>query len=125
MKHDIFGQPTSLTTQQGIEDWNAVQLGFLAHAAATPGHLSAVLGAEPGFALGHAVKGLFYLLLGRRELFDTARDAYAAAEKAAGESDTSPRELLYVRALGHWLAGRPSQSVPSRLKQVNWMWGKL
>ena len=110
MKHDIFGQPTSLTTRQGVEDWNAAQLGFLAHAAATPGHLSAVLGAEPGFAMGHAVKGLFYLLLGRRELLETAREAYADAEHSSRHGDASPRELLYVRALGHWLAGRPSQA---------------
>ena len=61
MQHDIFGQQTSLDTSKALSDWNGALLGFLAHSAVTPTHLMAVLDAEPGFALGHAVKGMFYL----------------------------------------------------------------
>ncbi|MHA6265074.1 tetratricopeptide repeat protein [Arenibacterium sp. CAU 1754] len=117
MKHDVFGQPVSLNSDQSLQDWNAAQLGFLAHAATTPGHLGAVLQAEPGFAMGHAVKGLFYLLLGRRELLQTAIDALAAAQTALTQSGASEREIRYVKALEGWLAGRPGIAI-AEMEQV-------
>lgn len=113
MTHDMFGQPVSLTQPASVSEWDAVQRGFLAHAAVTPEHLGRVLAAEPDFALGHAVKGLFYLLLGRRELYDTAREAHAAARKGRANR----REALYVTALAEWLAGYPSRSVTA-MEQV-------
>ena len=111
MIDDLFGQPTTLATPQGLSDWNAVQLGFLAHSAATPGHLAAVLKAEPDFALGHAARGLFYLLLGRRELYTTAREALAAARAAMQAQPVTPREARYVAALAHWLDGAPLRTI--------------
>lgn len=108
MKDDIFGQPTSLTLQTSVDDWNATMLGFLAHAAVTPKHLTAVLDAEPGFALGHATKGMFYLLLARRELLTIAEEALSNARKAAAEGHSDARERTFVEALGVWMEGRPS-----------------
>lgn len=111
MKHDAFGQPTGLESDKGLQDWNAAQLGFLAHSAATPEHLAAVLRAEPGFALGHAAKGLFLLLLGRRELRDDAVAALATADAAVAGGAVSARERGFVEALRAWIAGRPTQAV--------------
>lgn len=106
---DIFGQDTSLTEQSALRDWNAVQMGVLAHAAATPTHLMALLSAEPGFALGQACKGMFYLLLGRSELISIAQEALTAAK--AGYDSALPRERLYIEALETWLSGRPSGAI--------------
>lgn len=111
MKHDIFGQPTSLERDSSITEWNAALLGFLAHAAVTPQHLMAVLAAEPGFALGHAVKGMFYILLGRRELLQTAQDDLAAAQLAVQTGSPTAREQKFVQALEVWIAGRPSEAI--------------
>lgn len=111
MRHDLFGQPTSLETQSALEDWNAAQMAFLAHGASTPKHLGAVLAAEPGFALGQAVKGLFTLLLGRSEVVPAAHDAYRAALAAVNQGHVSGRERLFVEALARWIDGRPSASV--------------
>ncbi|MEL6432963.1 MAG: tetratricopeptide repeat protein, partial [Pseudomonadota bacterium] len=86
-------------------------MGFLAHAAITPVHLGKVLELEPGFALGHAVKGMFYILLGRRELMQTAHDAYAAALTGSKEGHITAREQKFVQALGVWLDGRPSEAI--------------
>ena len=47
MKDDVFGLPVTLATAEGLSAWNATQLGFLAHAASTPGDLVKVLEAEP------------------------------------------------------------------------------
>lgn len=107
MQTDIFGNTLSLTNAATRDEWDKMQLGFLAHAAITPTHLAAVLEAEPNFALGHATKGLFYLMLGRRELIQTAREAYAAAQAALKAVPATTREHKFVFALGHWLQKRP------------------
>ncbi|WP_238369846.1 tetratricopeptide repeat protein [Heliomarina baculiformis] len=111
MKDDVFGLPVSLETAEGLSAWNATQLGFLAHAASTPGDLAKVLEAEPHFALGHAVKGMFFLLLARAELTETAREALAEARQAAAAVSLSDREKLYIAALERWMDGSPSGAV--------------
>ena len=111
MKQDIFGQMNSLTRDESVEAWNGVLLGFMAHAAVTPQHLGAVLAAEPDFALGHAVKGIFTILLGRRELYAVAEQALKDAQAAMQARPVSAREQLYVDALQVWLAGSPTAAV--------------
>ncbi|MGK7651087.1 tetratricopeptide repeat protein [Roseovarius sp. B08] len=111
MKFDIFDQPISLSRDNAVDAWNKTMLGFLAHAAVTPKLLGEVLEIEPDFALGHAVKGMFYVLLGRRELMQTAREAHITARRALKNSGATPRERSYVDALGVWLDGSPSGAV--------------
>ncbi len=111
MKKDIFGQDTSLRSAEALESWNDTQMAFLAHGAATPEHLGKVLTAEPDFALGQAAKGMFYLLLGRRELYPTAQEALKAAETAALQGHISPRERGFVDALKAYVNGRMTEAV--------------
>ncbi len=113
MTIDLFGQATSLTSPKAQEEWDACMMAFLAHGAATPVHLTEVIDAEPEFALAHAVKGLFFLLLGRRELIETAADAHALASKLPA----LPREKHYVKALGAWLNGSPTGAI-AQLEEV-------
>lgn len=110
---DLSGVPTSLPADQ-IEGWNRVIRGILTHAASTGPDLNAVLQASPDFALGQAVRGLSCLLLARVEMIATAREAYAAA--LAGPAATR-REIAFVKALGDWLDGLPSQAA-ARLQVV-------
>ena len=111
MKQDIFGQQVTLETDPGLRDWNATQLAFLSHSAQTADLLAAVLRAEPGFALGLAVKGLFCLLQGRCELNVTAAEALRAARAAAAKA-TSPRAspAIWRRWRPGWLANPPWRS---------------
>jgi tetratricopeptide (TPR) repeat protein len=117
MTQDIFGQDTSLSDADAMQHWNAVQLGVLSHSAAAPQHLGALLEAAPDFALGQAAKGIFYLMLGRRELYDTVREALAAADTAVLRAGALPREVLYVEALRAWLNGQPTQAI-ARFEEV-------
>jgi tetratricopeptide (TPR) repeat protein len=117
MQQDIFGQDTTIASSDACGTWNATMLAFLAHGATTPDHLAATLKADPGFALGHAVKGLFLLLLGRRELVATAGEALAAARTAARNTGATPREAAYVAALAAYFDGMPSGAV-MRLESV-------
>ncbi|MGR3614424.1 MAG: tetratricopeptide repeat protein [Paracoccaceae bacterium] len=111
MTQDIFGQDTSLTDADALRDWNAVLLGVLSHAAVTPQHLGKVFEAAPDFAMAHSVKGMFYLLLGRRELLSTVKEALSAAEAAVMRVGALPRERRYVEALRLWFAGRPTAAI--------------
>jgi tetratricopeptide (TPR) repeat protein len=111
MKLDIFGQPTSLTKNATLDSWNKAQLAFLAHGAVTPEHLGNVLQNEPEFALGQAAKGLFCMLLGRREMILAAREALSAAQRGARETRITPREMVFVTALETWVSGDAPQAV--------------
>lgn len=108
---DCFGQPTTIASTAGVEAWNATQMAFLAHGATTPDHLGAALVADPQFALAHAVKGMFLLLLGRGELLQTAHEAYASAKASDANRPVSERERAFVSALEVWLGGQPSKAL--------------
>ena len=111
MRQDRFGCAITTASPEAAAAWDAMALAFLAHGAATPTHLGAALDADPDLAAAHAAKGLFSLLLGRRELVEAARDALSAARRAATDRPVSPREAGYVEALAEWLDGRPSGAV--------------
>ncbi|KNG92785.1 tetratricopeptide repeat protein [Pseudaestuariivita atlantica] len=111
MHHDQFGYPVTVSSPDAGKAWDSLVTAFLAHSAAAPEHLGAALAADPDFAMAHAAKGLFYVLLGRRELMDTAQEAHAAALAAADRIPPTDREIGVVRALTAYLAGRPSQAV--------------
>ncbi len=108
---DGFGQPTTISVGDGLGHWTETQMAFLAHGASTPDHLAKTLAADPEFALAHAVKGLFMLLLGRRELVQTAQDAADAARLADQSRPVSTRERAFLTALDAWLGGHPSKAV--------------
>ncbi|MEM6758619.1 MAG: tetratricopeptide repeat protein [Pseudomonadota bacterium] len=111
MMHDICNCPVSLDTPETLEAWNAMIRAFLAHGQATPTHLGALLDGAPQFAMGHAAKGLFCLMLGRAEMVAVARQAGATAVAALAASGGTVRERMWVRALGEWLDGRPSGAI--------------
>lgn len=111
MRKDICDGNVSITDNAALDEWNATIRAYLAHGNRTPVHLGAVLEREPGFAMGHAARGLFALMLGRRELTAVAQQALDVAEAALAEGSASPRERLWCRALGAWLAGRPSGAI--------------
>lgn len=110
MTQDIFGQTVTLAPGPALSSWNATQMAFLAHGSATPTHLADTLNAAPDFALGHAVKAMFYLLLGRRELIAPASAALTQARVASTVQTVTPRERRYVEALSLWMQGQPTRA---------------
>ncbi len=111
MMQDIFGQDTTISNAQALENWNRTQLAFLAHGATTPTHLGETLTVDPQFALGHAVKAMFYILLGRKELLATAQEAFEAAEAANSAMPASKREAYLLHALRDWMTGQPKAAL--------------
>ena len=106
MSEDLSGIPTSLSADL-IEDWNRVIRGILSHAASTGPDLNRVLVSAPDFALGQAIRGVSCLLLGRAEMVNIAKAAYAEALTGA---PATMREIAFVHALGDWLNGRPTRA---------------
>lgn len=108
---DVFGCDVTASGQTAIEPWNRTMLAFLAHSAETPSHLGDVLRTDPDLAIAQACRGLFSLLLGRRELLSVARNALDLAHSSVRTHGATQRETLYVDALAVWLDGRPSVAV--------------
>ena len=101
---DVFGYDVTLSNTAAIEPWNSTIQAFLAHGAATPVHLTQTLEAAPDFALAHTAKGFFMMLLGRKELVETAREAHTEATRLMSGGAT-PRERAYLAALTLYLSG--------------------
>lgn len=111
MYQDVFGQDTTINSRDALEAWNKTLLAFMAHGASTPTHLGETLTLDPNFALGHAVKGMFYLLLGRRELGEIAREALGLAEAATLANNISAREQSFVKALKAFYEGGMTDAI--------------
>lgn len=111
MFQDICHCDVSLTSMNALTSWNKMVRAFLAHGSETPVHLGAVLDAEPEFAMGHAAKGLFSLMLARRELVAVARDALKTARKNLEATGGTDRERAWTGALEAWLNARPGDAV--------------
>ncbi|WP_179379969.1 tetratricopeptide repeat protein [Jannaschia marina] len=108
-RNDLFDQPVTLTEAAAVEEWNAMIRAFLAHGAATPVHLGKLLERAPDHAATHGLKGLFYALLGRRELMAEAAGALEMAE--ARLEGANARERGFVVALRHVLAGETTRAI--------------
>ncbi|MEM9783398.1 MAG: tetratricopeptide repeat protein [Pseudomonadota bacterium] len=102
------------------DDWGATVAAFLAHCRSTPEHLGRVIEGAPDFALAHAAKGFFLLLLGRSELVSPACTAMAEAERLAETvPQEEPRRLqAYLEALRLYAAGRPT---PATARLGRWL----
>lgn len=109
-RNDLFGCPVSLSSNGDLQAWNEAQLGFLAHAAVTPEHLGRTVASDPDFALPLICKGLFSLLLGRREFADVAISAEQDARAAIARRTVTAREETFLLALTDWNSGFPKRA---------------
>ncbi len=117
MLTDICSCYVSLRDYEALASWNGVVLGVLTHGQATGDQLSALLARDPNFAMGHAMKGLACLMLGRRELYTVAEAASREAQRLLIQGGVTERERLWCLALDDWLRGKPTQSV-ARMEQA-------
>ncbi len=111
MKTDICNAPVTLEHATSVDNWNDMIRAFLAHGSATPQHLGAVLEAEPDFAMGHATRGLFSLMMGRAEMWQVAEEARTRARNAAAQGTINARERGWIAALDQWLDDSPTGAV--------------
>ncbi len=111
MLYDVCRSPVSLTKAHVLEDWNAMVRAFLAHGTEAPTHLGRVIENEPGFAMAHAAKSIFSMMMGRRELVQAARDANLQAQKALADGGATQREQFWCQAADAWCCGSPKTAI--------------
>lgn len=121
IEDDAFGCAVTASDPAAVRAWSRTIHGFLAHASDTPAHLSETLRLDPAFALAQACRGLFSLLLCRRELIPQAREALALARNSAAARDITRREAHYIDALHDWLDDRP-RAAAERLEAALHAW---
>lgn len=108
---DICSCNVSLSKPEAVDAWNGVVHGILSHGLSTGDHLTRLLELEPEFAMGHAMKGLACLMLGRRELVPAARAANEKAHALLNLGGALERERLWCASLNDWLNGKPTKSI--------------
>jgi len=109
--HDMFGFEITLSNKSAVDIWNKTIKGFLSHAGYTGTTLGETLELDNTFAIAHACKGLFCLILGRRELDATAIQSLASAKASDTQNPVTERERHYITALEAWLNGKPRTSI--------------
>ncbi|MEL7429239.1 MAG: tetratricopeptide repeat protein [Pseudomonadota bacterium] len=110
-RQDQYGCDLTIANAEAEQSWNETLKAFLSHSAKTGDALKATLERDPHFALAHACKGLFSLLLGRRELDGAISTAFSSAQASDSENPVTERERHFINALGAWMAGRQSRAV--------------
>ncbi|MDJ0614133.1 MAG: tetratricopeptide repeat protein [Rhizobiaceae bacterium] len=108
---DRYGCDVTIANREALAAWNKTLHGFLSHAASTGPSLGETIEHDPNFALAHACKGLFSLLLGRRELDETIHSALKSAKASDQENPVTERERHYISALDAWVNGKQSVAI--------------
>ena len=111
MHTDICNCQVSLTDAAAVAEWNGMILGFLSHSKTVPGYLKRLLEMSPDYAMAHAAKGLFAMMMGKRELIATAQEAHKTAQAALAQGGATTREQSWCAALECWVNGRPVQAI--------------
>lgn len=119
MEFDVTGTPVSFSCPGLLAEWNAMIRAFLAHRPSVPDHLNVILAACPDNAMALATKGLFAMLLGRREMIALAQEAYAQARASADVDGRDGRAQFWLEGLASWLAGHPSGTVDALEKVLD------
>lgn len=111
LKQDLYGCDVTVSSDIALKAWNKTVRGFLSHAAFTGIALGETLETEPEFALAQTCKGLFSLLLGRKELTEVASESLVIAKASDKQNPVSDRERHFINALSAWLQGSLRQAI--------------
>lgn len=103
---DLYGYDVALATDEANTAWRDLNLAFLSHGATTADHLGTLLKEAPEFAIAEACRGIFSLLMGRRELVATAAEALTKAKSITAAHGSDTRTDAYIHALEAYLGGQ-------------------
>ncbi|MFZ1952711.1 MAG: tetratricopeptide repeat protein [Pseudolabrys sp.] len=103
MHLDARGLPLSTASAKAAAAYDHLIAGYLTQRADTPARLTALLEADPDFALAHCMKGYFAMLAFKQAVVPVAvQEARTAESLAAG---ATPRERTHIAALTAWAEG--------------------
>ena len=108
MPRDALGLPLTTQSAAAAAAFDHAVAGYVIYRADGAERLTALLQADPDFALAHVLKGYFMMLGYKQALVPVAREAAAAAARLM--SGTTPREQAHLLALQAWIANEPDRA---------------
>src|SRR5947209_17632936 len=106
---DARGLPVSIASAKAAAAFDHLVTGYLTYRADTPARLTAVLEADPNFALGHCMQGYFAMLAFKKSVVPVAIQAARTAQSLA--AGATPRERSHIAALTAWTAGALDRAI--------------
>ena len=103
MRKDLHGLTLSTDSGTAVDAFDRATQSYLKYRTDAARHLAAALKADPGFALGHVLRGYFNMLSYNKANLPAAAEALADARKHAKRTTT--REAAHVEALARWIDG--------------------
>lgn len=109
MHLDARGLPLSTASASAVRAYDHLVAGYLTQRADTPDRLTAVLEADPDFALAHCMKGYFAMMAYKQATVPNAVQAARTAQSLA--TGASPRERSHIAALTAWAEGELDRAI--------------
>ena len=109
MHVDARGLPISTASANAAAAYDHLVTGYLTYRADTPTRLTAVLEADPNFALARCMKGYFAMLGFKQAVVPVAVEEARIAQSIA--TDVTPRERSHIAALTAWSEGELDRAI--------------
>jgi tetratricopeptide (TPR) repeat protein len=103
MHSDARGLTLSTASPAAAAAYDHLVTGYLTQRADTPARITALLEADPDFALAHCMQGYFAMMAYKQATVPTAVQAARTAQSHA--AGATPRERSHVAALAAWADG--------------------
>jgi tetratricopeptide (TPR) repeat protein len=103
MHFDARGLPISTASGKAAAAYDHLVTGYLTQRADTPVRLTALLEADPDFALAHCMQGYFAMVAYKQATVPAAVEAARIAQSLAAAA--TPREHSHIAALTAWADG--------------------
>ncbi len=103
MATDARGLTLSTGSEEAAGHFNAAMDDYFQYRVSAGKRAKAAVEADPGFALGHCLRGYLFMLFGSTAFHGHARAALEQAQAAAPGAST--REQAHIAALETWLGG--------------------
>ncbi len=111
MHLDTRGLPLSTASAKAAAAFDHLVTGYLTQRADTPDRITAVLEADPNFALAHCMKGYFAMLAFKQAVVPAAAQEARTAQSLAADATT--RERSHIAALTAWAEGEIDRAIAS------------
>jgi len=109
MHLDARDLPISTASARAAAAYDHLVTGYLTQRADTPARLTALLEADPDFALAHCMQGYFAMMAYKETAIPTAVQAARTAQSLAAHA--TPRERSHTAALTAWAAGELDRAI--------------
>lgn len=106
---DARGLTLTAANEAAVKAYDLAVARYLGNCLDTADRVADTLKADPGFVMGHVLKGDLTMLISNVAYLPAVAKAIAAAE--IGAAAVTPRERQHLEALKHWHAGHEDKAI--------------